>query len=791
MTTALKWIVLVEAVGLLAFLSTWKLLRWLPDRGYCASKILGSLLLGTLLWLGASWSLLGNGLGGAALALLALALCAAIGAKKAIADGILRSWLRDSKGLVVAVEVVFLLAFAGWCLVRSYDPAADHTEQPMDLMFLTAVSSAETVPPEDPWLSGHPISYYYLGYWLIATLGHITGVVPELAYNLGQATWFGFLFAACFGFGYNLFMLRSGRREAMNQGVAAGVLSGVVVGITANLALPIDLISRRLAEGSSPLLAENWWWWRSSRVVHDTDFTGGSVEVITEFPFFSYLLGDNHPHLLSMPVLVLVATLALNVFLAAARGEAGALLPGRATPWRRLSAICGGTPGLVLVVAVGGSLAAINTWDVPTGVALLVAGALAGLLLAGGRGTRLGSVLLTVAFASVVLIGGGFLFLPYHLSASSQVQGLVPNLFHPTDIRELTIMFGTLFPGVVLLLGSAWSSETRARRALLCWAGIVVSGIVWLGAAGWVVRGGGGGWLSHPDLPQQSLGTALERWSGGWGSFLVVSMLLAIALEVLWSHLVSESNDAERPTTTFTVLLAVLGLGLVLAPELLYLYDSFGTRMNTVFKFYYQAWLLLGCVAVQGILVAWSRRGKARGGALLALCALLPGLVYPLPALWSKTAGFSAARPTLNALSYLEVYRPEEWEALRWVKTNTRPDSVVVQRSGGSYRPEHNLVSIATGRPTLLGWTGHELQWRGSAYGELAGGREQALRDIYNPVSSEALAEVVRSWGVDFVYLGPEERSMYEVSPAHEDLLYRGMELSFDNGTVRIFRRRG
>src|SRR5690606_31677679 len=54
----------------------------------------------------------------------------------------------------------------------------------------------------------------------------------------------------------------------------------------------------------------------------------------------------------------------------------------------------------------------------------------------------------------------------------------------------------------------------------------------------------------------------------------------------------------------FVLLLCVLGLGLLFAPEFVYLRDNFGTRMNTVFKFYYQAWLLLGLATAYAIAVA-------------------------------------------------------------------------------------------------------------------------------------------------------------------------------------------
>ena len=39
----------------------------------------------------------------------------------------------------------------------------------------------------------------------------------------------------------------------------------------------------------------------------------------------------------------------------------------------------------------------------------------------------------------------------------------------------------------------------------------------------------------------------------------------------------------------------------VLLPEFVYVRDLFGTRMNTVFKLYYQGWLLLGIGSAYGI----------------------------------------------------------------------------------------------------------------------------------------------------------------------------------------------
>ena len=60
-----------------------------------------------------------------------------------------------------------------------------------------------------------------------------------------------------------------------------------------------------------------WWWWHASRVIHDKDLLGNSIEVIDEFPFFSFLLGDMHPHVLALPFAILAVALALNLLLGA------------------------------------------------------------------------------------------------------------------------------------------------------------------------------------------------------------------------------------------------------------------------------------------------------------------------------------------------------------------------------------------------------------------------------------------------------------------------------------------
>ena len=103
---------------------------------------------------------------------------------------------------------MFFIGFGVWSLVRSSNPEIQHTEKPMELAFLNSILKSGSFPPGDPWLSGHAISYYYFGYVMLALLTRLTGVLPGVAFNLGNALWFGLVAAGSYGLLFNLLSAR-------------------------------------------------------------------------------------------------------------------------------------------------------------------------------------------------------------------------------------------------------------------------------------------------------------------------------------------------------------------------------------------------------------------------------------------------------------------------------------------------------------------------------------------------------------------------------------------------------
>lgn len=664
----------LAAAAALPFAS--RIFRALPDRGWGVAKVLGVFLLALAdRWLAAS-GLLDAG-PRARTALVLAALLAAAGAALAGRHGRRRlvALVGARRGLLLAIEGLFAVAFLAGALFRALEPGVEHTEQPMDFMLLANELDAPAWPPLDPWLAGTPVGYYTLGHAAAAALARLAGALPEVAYNLALAGWLALAAAALAGAGAAL----AGRAASAGARLA-GAFAAPLVLVAANPTAIADGARRLVALGTGRAEPGEWWWWRASRLVFDESAPAGRGERISEFPQFAFAVGDLHAHLLALPLVVAAAALAL----ALARG-------------RRLDAAALAAAALLAALA-----AATNTWDLPLLLLLVAGGGAAG---ARGGAARARRAALAVGAA---LAGGALVALPHLVVAAQPIRGLAIHTGSWTSPGEFLALFGALLPGLALLLVGA----VAARRGRAARRGI-------------------------------DLGGAL--------------------------------------------LLAGVGVILVLAAEVVYLRDALEDRLNTLFKLHAAAWPLLALAAVAGGLAAL-RRGGGRalvGGA--ALATLAAGALYGA----ALTADRALARGplTLDALAPLARRAPGELAAIRWVRDFVPRDALLLQAPGDSYRPEHCRIATATGRATLLGWRGHEVQWRGADYVRLAAGREAAAAEVYAGASAEAKAAALDRFGVGFVLIGPAERARYEIGAASQRALAQVAQRVFARDGVEIWRR--
>ncbi len=374
-----------------------------------------------------AWWLAWTGLApfsGSAAPLLALGLGGA-GAAFAWRDRrALSAWLRAYAGPVGAPAAAFLLVFVVFALLRAGNPTIYWGEKPMDFAILGALARARALPPADPWFAGETLNYFHFGHALVVAFARTSGVPLALAFNLALATAAGLAGAAAFAAG-----------RALGRTRAAGVLAVFLVLFAGNLAAPLAW----LQDPARPV--DFHFFWAVSRVIEGT---------INEFPFWSFLFGDLHAHVLALPIEL--ALIALGC----------AWLSGRTSP-------------VVRVVLTGwllGIVAATSTWSLP-----LAAGVQAAFLATAARARACswpGAALRLAAVGAMAFVSTAPFWLDYTLSAGARV-GL--ERFSRVAPGELATIFGLFAVALApALLISARGG--RSPRVALAAAGCVLGAAV-------------------------------------------------------------------------------------------------------------------------------------------------------------------------------------------------------------------------------------------------------------------------------------------------------------------------
>jgi len=795
---ALIWWLIVEILGLAALPLTLWLFRHLPDRGYAFAKPLGILLTSYALWILVTFGFLRN----TTSAIAFVVLLVAAGTWHLFGKGVREALRQIPRSPIVAAEALFALAFGLWALFRAYNPEIAATEKPMEFAFLNAILRSESFPPHDPWLSGFAISYYYFGYLMMAMLTKLSGLPANITFNLANALLFALTITGAFSLVYNLIEGAKGdegTKGTPSSSLLYGFLGSLFVAVIGNLEGLLELLHAKGIGsvafwqwvdikdllGGPPFMSEGWWWWRASRVIHDV-ILGQTVEVIDEFPFFSFMLGDMHPHVLALPFVLLALALALNILLSK-RQEARGKFPVSSFQ-------------LIVYALCLGALGFLNSWDLPT-YALIVVMACAVQSRRHGGGFR-DVARFAIALAALAIL----LYLPFYIGLQSQAGGLRPVLLVKTKLHQYLVMFGLFIYVVVSLMADGLWHWQRKLSPKDMKASINVriaiprqqTERVFVGRR----RLPQHRWLTIAFVPLGLvllLSLAFKWWTAGFLA-LLIGTTISLLFQKLGDALSRPSNgiplrresasgEGSEDSTIFVLFLILVALLLTLSVEFVYVKDVFNSRMNTVFKLYYQAWALLAISSAFGVyyIVDGWRRTTGRYAWLALFAALFAAsLVYPAAATYTKANRF-AVSPTLDGTAYMERHYPDDYAAIQWLKANVEGAPVVLEAPGGSFT-EYGRVSSQTGLPTLLGWGGHELQWRGSY--EEPGRREPDIEAIYKGLDEKRVLKLLDEYDVSYVYVGRLEREKYQLSQAQVGKFAKFMDVVYDQGGVRIYKVR-
>ena len=787
----LLWLVLLQVIGAAGFAWAFPFFRDLPDRGYGVSKVLGILVLAYAYWALITARVLDNGLL-SLLAVFALLLGASVVLARQNREEIV-DFVRSRWRLLAASEAVFLAAFVLFAVFRVFAPDITistsitglTTEQPMDLAFLASSMRSPMFPAADPWLAGHSISYYYFGYLIFSIPAQLTGAAATVGYNLAFVTLFALTAVSAFSLTMNA-VLRAGIARVQPPrldvvAVIGGVAAVIALLIAGNLSGGIRALAEALSlEGATGF---SFWWWDSTRIIEDP----GVLSPIDEFPAFSFLLGDLHPHVMSLPFVLLALTVALAWL---CKPDA----PDMTWPRQRAGE-------LFLTALIIGALGFINTWDWLAYMLLLLVAIMALRLREEGfaqalfnRQTALDVVTPAAAIALLSLA----LFSPFYLTVSSGVQGVLPVHASGTDLSHYVRIWG---PMALAVLPPAAFAYIRLRRRDV--SNLYLGGVTLLAALPlilWTLVVIGWSLLPH-DAPipvdPPTVADIGIRW-------IVAAPAIVLAAIGFLAVLPTGREDGPLPQgIQFACLLvAAAAMGVVIT-EVFYVWDSFGVRMNTVFKVHYQVWTLLAVAT--GIGAAWviaqrpKRFSPTQGGLIVAgaggLVLLLVGAAYgPLGAA-ERVEGSPSSSIELDGLATYRERFPDDAAAIDWLVNNADRGDHVLEAHGDDYS-DYGRVSAITGLPTPMGWQGHELQWRGDA--ELFGPRIEYTEEIYRGqtvTESENLTEDelklrLEFYGIDYVFVGSLERADFGEDTAGRmlALMPNRLEVAFESGNTTILR---
>lgn|GEM_PF-1520778 len=603
MLDAFIWYITIQLLGLVFLPYTLAVFKRLPDRGYAFGKALSIVVISFIIWIAAYLHILPNSRWAIILIVVLLA-----------AGSLFLFWrrrqevmafIREHKTIIIATELVFLVSFISWCVVRAYNPNILFSEKFGDFGYLNAIMRSEYFHPHDHWLSGFDLKYYYFGHLMMATLTKLTGVVSSVSYNLSMALVFALTCTGAFGIVYNLVkLLKGSTRAALGFGAVAAVFLVVLGNLEGFFEV---LYSNNIgSEGFWNWVGINeldyppyqsqhwypdrgWWWWHAARVIITKNAAGQYLDyTINEFPFFIFSLNDLHGHVMALPFALLNLAICMEFLISPVKLGIAWLMRN----WLKI---------IVCAICLG-ALMFINSWDFFTYILLFAVVMVIGEYMRRRSFSfsalfNAGIVWLVLAIVTVVIYipafqimfstsghlaetaGGGFILQPY--------GGIDTRYFH------FFIFWGPfLFITVSYILAQAWNTLRGGKipkwAILLAICIPLLPLIVWGPTVDW-------GYIEKLYKPDYEVHLYfLWKFLRLMPLFILVSLIILTAFKK-WRG-IAESESEGQKAHLFTLIILFAAYMLFIGCELFNINDR-GVwayeRNTTIYKLYFQAWVFM------------------------------------------------------------------------------------------------------------------------------------------------------------------------------------------------------
>lgn len=664
-----------------------------------------------------------------------------------------RELFTTHKRTILAAEAVFISVFLFVIWLRANNPDVWHPwrggEKPMELAYLTAVTGSTSLPPFDPWLAGGTLNYYYMGWFVLAVPIRLLGFGPDIGFNLGVATYAALAAVTVFSTAAMLAELARRRSDRPVTPAATGVFAVLIFLVIGNLDGFRQLVTR-LRTG---LPLSDFDWWDPSRVNKNS----AGFEV-TEFPSFTVLFADLHPHFMAMPFFGLGLAGCIAFIERARQGRV-------ASTW-------------VLACGLGvgsGFIRMVHTWDMPTFVAFVVGAIVIGWIMSRGP------ALWRARFAAGQLVVAGIAHMVVTAPYRARNQVADSGFSRSESVTNLDDWFAHWGLFLFLVVGYAAHRLWGHRDDLIANASGTTLSLTAAGALGFA-----------------GLGATV----GSVAAFSFVGLVAGLLL--LFAELVTKRSSTPH---VFVAACLALAFGVLVGVEA-FTQNADIARLNTVFKFWLQVWHLFaiaGAFAASWLLGPLLLRDRAdepsarsvatRGFAGGLVLLLLASMVYPVLSISPRQANRidTTLGPSLDGDLWLEPGRysfgirdvngvdftidpGQDRAIIEWLQTNVDGRPTVVEAVGGSEYQWWGRISIHAGLPTVLGWRWHQSQQR-TLFDFEVNDRKREVAEFYTTESPEVIESFLRAFDVSYVIVGSLEQAV--ANP-------RTLELFADNPALRL-----
>lgn len=731
----------------------------------------------------------------------------------------------------VTEELAFLVIFCLMCYFKGFLPyinGDNGQEKFMDYGFIMSMLRNDKLPANDMWLAGKSINYYYFGQFMWALVIKCSMIKPAVAYNIALCSATALPFAMSFSFGTMLIetAAQHGFHDSPLPKYLAGTLTGSAVSLWGNShsffydpnSFGHGLLSVFEKMGFTVGNTKEFFYPDSTRYIgHNPVITeNGGDFTIEEFPFYSYLIGDLHAHVISMMVVILIACLLLSLINSVSYPDSKEMkvirslknvIPKTGNNTSEFKVTL--TLPFIMCAVLLGVAQMTNYWDfliyfIFASMAVLIANTRfskvftdiwGGIYFLMNTAFILSFYLVSGSDPIVLLILEGFLMVISYLFSVADPCALTRTSFQMsfmfTAAHLVALPFNLKFDMISNSLGKVQHSSDPYQLFILWGTHVIICLVFFVWTAVSKNYKLTGSKKSAVEKGNKDVPTEDPNRSG-------------------WTNPVQKFFGTRNIADVFVCGIIVVGILFLIAPEIFYVRDIYTEgylRSNTMFKFTFAAFIMLSeAMCYSAVRLIWfiTRKGHYSTPALIA--GFISIILMVIPAHYTLVALKQRSGATekefyqgLDGTAFIEDYESQECydqyegnfvcylRAAEWLNANVKGSPVICEGYGESYS-DSCVISAYTGLPTVFGWQTHEWLWRyhgvvdksndklvadpdNDVWEKLIAPRQREVDTIYEEYDEAAVRALIDKYKIEYVVIGSMEYAKF--GNENVDLFYQ------------------